>query len=200
MISIVDYGAGNLKSVVKAFDYIGAETRVISTTRELTGAGRLVLPGVGAFGAAVSCLQRRGLFYDLQEFLSKERPFLGICLGMQLLLEGSEETPESAGFSLMKGRCRRFRRGKVPQIGWNRVRHMGIRPSLLQDIESDACFYFVHSYFVPIIQTEGWKIAVSGYYGDFVSVAESDHLAAVQFHPEKSGEAGLRLLRNWLKS
>ena len=200
MISIVDYGAGNLKSVVKAFDYIGAETKVISTTGMLTKAERLVLPGVGAFGAAVSGLGKRGLFHELQEFLSKDRSFLGICLGMQLLMEGSEEAPDTTGFSLMKGRCRRFRQGKVPQIGWNRVRHMGIRPSIMRGVDAGACFYFVHSYFVPIIHTEGWKIAVSDYYGDFVSVAEAGHLAAVQFHPEKSSEAGLRLLRNWLKS
>ena len=199
MISIMDYGAGNLKSVVKSFDYIGAETKVISMGSELNEAERLVLPGVGAFGAAVSNLRKRGLYYELQEFLSKGRPFLGICLGMQLLLEGSEEAPETRGFSLMKGHCRRFRKGTVAQIGWNRVQYRGRPPSLLRDVDEGACFYFIHSYYVPFIQTEGWTIATSDYYGDFVSVAEAGHLAAVQFHPEKSGEAGLRLLRNWIK-
>ena len=145
MVSILDYDAGNLKSVVKAFHHIGVETKILSTGSDLVKAERLVVPGVGAFGAAVSRLKDRGVFEALAEYFLKCRPFLGICLGMQLLAEGSEEAPGQSGLAILGGRCRRFLSGKVPHIGWNRVNDRQRRMLLFDGIDAEACFYFVHS-------------------------------------------------------
>lgn len=198
MIAIVDYGAGNLRSVQKAFDHLGAASQVIRSRKELEGAERLVLPGVGAFGTAMEKLKTSGLLEGVEEWLGSGAPFLGICLGMQLLLEGSAESEGVAGLGFLDGGCLPFREGKVPQIGWNQLTiQKGSR--LLQGIDDGSFFYFLHGYYVDPQESE--VVTATTEYGvRYPSVIERENVAAVQFHPEKSGELGLRLLENWVRS
>ena len=197
MIGIIDYGAGNLRSVRKAFDFLQVPNSLIRTAAEWRGMERLVLPGVGAFGAAVGQLRERGLFSPLREWLADDRPFLGICLGMQLLLEGSEESPDAKGFGTFPGRCRRFEHGKVPQIGWNEL-WPALPLPLFSGIADGTFFYFIHGFYVPPLSGPG-VAAETDYHIRYPSVLARGNLTGVQFHPEKSGEAGLRLLRNWIE-
>jgi glutamine amidotransferase len=198
VIAIVDYGAGNLRSVQKAFDHLGVASQVIRSRRELDSAERLVLPGVGAFGTAMEKLKTSGLLEGVEEWLRSGAPFLGICLGMQMLFEGSAESEGVAGLGFLKGSCLPFREGKVPQIGWNQLTvQKGSR--LLQGIDDGSFFYFLHGYYVDPQETE--VVTATTEYGvRYPSVIERDNVAAVQFHPEKSGELGLRLLENWVRS
>ncbi len=198
MIAIVDYGAGNLRSVQKAFDHLGVASQVVRSRRELDSAERLVLPGVGAFGAAMEKLKTSGLLEGVEEWLGSGAPFLGICLGMQLLLDGSAESQGVAGLGFFEGSCVPFREGKVPQIGWNQLTvQKGSR--LLQGIDDGSFFYFLHGYYVDPQETE--VVTATTEYGvTYASVIERENVAAVQFHPEKSGELGLRLLENWVRS
>jgi glutamine amidotransferase len=196
MIAIVDYGAGNLQSVKKAFDYIGAASRVFTTAEGLERADRLVLPGVGAFGAAAERLGQAGFFDLIKDWLARGRPFLGICLGMQLLLETSRESQGAPGFGFLRGECVRFGERKVPQIGWNQVKILK-RSRLLTDIPDGSFFYFLHGYYIAAGERE--NVAATTDYGvTYPSVIEKDNVLAVQFHPEKSGELGLAMLRNWV--
>ena len=195
MIGIIDYGAGNLGSVKKAFAYLEVPHRVVAAGRDLDNLDGVILPGVGAFGAAVEKLTGKNLAPALKEYIAADRPFLGICLGMQLLLESSEETAGEQGLGVIKGTCRRLRQGKVPQIGWNRVRIKKNIP-LFAGIPDGSFFYFLHSYYVQE-EEPGICAAVTDYYRPFTSVFARGNLWGVQFHPEKSGEAGLRLLENW---
>ncbi|MDD2716142.1 MAG: imidazole glycerol phosphate synthase subunit HisH [Candidatus Wallbacteria bacterium] len=193
MIAIIDYGAGNLASVKKAFDYIGAPSEIIVSPEGLLNCDRLVLPGVGAFGAAVSRLKETGLFQSVESWLQSGRPFLGICLGMQLLLEGSDESPGACGFGFFRGFCRKFTQGKVPQIGWNTVKPSG-RSNLFSDGEY---FYFLHGFFADPVDRSA--IAAETDYGIvYPSALLSGKVLGVQFHPEKSGDPGLNLLKGWL--
>lgn len=198
MIGIIDYGAGNLGSVKKAFEYLGAPYGVIADAGELDASTGVVLPGVGAFGAAVEELKDRGFFPVLRDYITADQPFLGICLGMQLLMESSEEAPGKEGLGIINGTCIRFREGKVPQMGWNRILYKK-DSSLFNGIPEGSFFYFVHSYHVQEANPR-WAAASSDYYTTFTSVFESGNCCAVQFHPEKSGEAGLQILQNWLRS
>jgi glutamine amidotransferase len=198
VIAIVDYGAGNLRSVQKAFDHLGVARQVVRSRKELESAERLVLPGVGAFGTAMEKLKTSGLLEGVEEWLGSGAPFLGICLGMQMLLEDSAESEGVAGLGFLKGSCLPFREGKVPQIGWNQLTvQKGSR--LLQGIDDGSFFYFLHGYYVDPQETE--VVTATTEYGvRYPSVIERDNVAAVQFHPEKSGELGLRLLENWVRS
>jgi glutamine amidotransferase len=198
VIAIVDYGAGNLRSVQKAFDHLGVSSQVVRSRAELGSAERLVLPGVGAFGTAMEKLKTSGLLEGVEEWLGSGAPFLGICLGMQMLLEDSAESEGVAGLGFLKGSCLPFREGKVPQIGWNQLTvQKGSR--LLQGIDDGSFFYFLHGYYVDPQETE--VVTATTEYGvRYPSVIERDNVAAVQFHPEKSGELGLRLLENWVRS
>jgi len=139
MMAIIDYGAGNLKSVKKAFDYLNVESRIISNSEELTYAEKVVLPGVGAFGAAVEKLQESGFYEGIQNWLKAGKPFLGICLGMQLLLESSSESAAVKGLAIFKGENLRFTSGKVPQIGWNQIQIQ--KPSKLLAGIADGSFF-----------------------------------------------------------
>lgn len=198
MIAIIDYGAGNLKSVKKAFDHIGVDNRVVSSIEGLRHVDGVVLPGVGAFGAAVKKLQNSGFLPLLIDYLQENKPFLGICLGMQLMMGSSEESKNIMGLNRFKGQCKRFQTGKVPQIGWNQISKTR-ESTLLKGIDDHTFFYFIHSYYVSISAHDSEIVAAaSRYHIDFVSVIEYGKICAVQFHPEKSGIAGLKVLKNWV--
>ena len=195
MIGIVDYGTGNLLSVRKAFDYLGMPNRVLQNTHELKAVEKLVLPGVGSFGHAMHKIIEKQWLDPIKDWLCADRPFLGICLGMQLLFDESEETPDIAGLEFFKGTCCRFKKGKVPQIGWNAV-HIDQDNCLLEGIDSGEYFYFAHTYYV-CPQGSDMRLAHTSYGLEFTSIAGKGRIFGVQFHPEKSGEAGMRLLSNW---
>lgn len=201
MIAIVDYGMGNLRSVQKAFENVGYEARLTDVPDEIVRAKGVVLPGVGAFDDAMRNLRERGLLNTIYEVIEKGTPYLGICLGLQLLFKESEETfgasgEVSRGLGLIEGRVRRLPGPlKVPQIGWNTVNFVREEP-LFRSIESGSYFYFVHSYFVDPSDGEV-VVATTDYSTRFVSAVRKGNIFATQFHPEKSGRVGLRILRNF---
>jgi len=197
MIAIVDYGAGNLRSVKKAFDYIGAESRLISSPDELDAVDKLVLPGVGAFGAAIERLKKSAFYPIIGAWLESNRSFLGICLGMQLLFQSSTESQGIEGFGLFKGATLRFVTGKVPQIGWNQIQKIK-ESRLFEGIDDGSFFYFLHGYYIAP-QDMTIVTATTDYGIIYPSVIERGNISAVQFHPEKSGQSGLRLLKNWVE-
>lgn len=195
-ISIVDYGAGNLKSVQNAFGFLGMRAELASGAKEIREAEMLVFPGVGAFGEAMLRLRGRGIDGAIKEFIALGKPFLGICLGMQLLFEESEESTGVKGLGVFKGKVRRFRcKGlKVPQIGWNGINVRG-KSKLLKGTEGEMV-YFVNSYYAEPEDSE-IVAATTNYGAYFCSAAERGNIFGVQFHPEKSGGAGLKILRNF---
>ncbi len=196
MIAIVDYGGGNTGSVAKALTHLGAAFQVTADPAVIAAADRVMLPGVGHFGALIEGLDRRGLRAPLLDVLRSGRPFLGICVGLQALLAGSDEAPGTPGLGIWPGQVRRFLDPgrKVPHVGWSRLQCL--RPSrLLAGLGSQPAFYFTHSYFVPV----GEATTYSASYGDeFTAVAEHGNIFATQFHPEKSGDAGLAVLTNFI--
>lgn len=198
MIKIIDYGMGNLRSVQKAFEKVGAAAEVCPRAADLVGAEKLVLPGVGAFRDAINELKRQEMIGPIREHIAAGRPFLGICLGLQLLFDKSYEDGEWPGLGVIPGKVVRFRDQpglKVPHMGWNTMQRVG-RPRLLEGISDDASFYFVHSYHV--VPADDAAIAARTDYGTpFVSMIARDNLFATQFHPEKSQRVGLRLLSNF---
>lgn len=194
MIGIVDYGAGNLRSVQKAFESFGCETAVSADRRALDRCSRLVLPGVGSFGAGIAALRESGLAAYLSERVA-DTPLLGICLGMQFLLSESEEDGVHAGLGLVAGRVVPFTEGKIPHMGWNAV--TDLRSPLFSGIEEGTQFYFVHGFYADA--AEDAAIAKTEYHLPFVSAVCAGNAYGVQFHPEKSGEAGLKLLRNFTR-
>lgn len=200
MIAIVDYGAGNPRSVEKAFLKVGVHAQATDDAELVRRADGIVLPGVGAFGAAMECLQRSGLESAVREGVAAGKPFLGICVGLQLLFETSEEafrqsrTPR--GLGLLAGTVRRFPQGqKVPQIGWNRLIKSRETP-LLDGVPDGSYAYFVHSYYAAPADQEA--VACRTEYGvSYCSAVAAGNLFAVQFHPQKSSRVGLRILRNF---
>ncbi|MFW6160871.1 MAG: imidazole glycerol phosphate synthase subunit HisH, partial [Acidobacteriota bacterium] len=147
MVGIIDYGAGNLKSIKKALDYLGFSSLILANKKDFRNISRIILPGVGAFGQAVKQLQKKQILLPVKEWIKEEKPFLGICLGLQLLFTSSEESPEYGGLSFFQGKCLKFNERKVPQIGWNKVLKKKNSP-LLFDLPNESYFYFVHSYYV----------------------------------------------------
>ena len=200
MIAIVDYGMGNLASVAKACEFLGAKVRVTSDPHRVEKAGALILPGVGAFGEAMAELRRRRLLTPLVEGIGAGKPFLGLCLGLQLLFESSEESPGIKGLGILPGRVRRLRRVKglkVPHMGWNQIEILRRNP-LLRDVPDGAFLYFVHSYYADPAD-RGVAAARTTYGRSFPSILwDGDRVWATQFHPEKSQRWGLRILRNFL--
>ena len=201
MIAIIDYGMGNLRSVSKALDFLGIDNRISSDPAEVERADRLILPGVGAFGDAMAELERRDLIDPIKQFVASGRPFLGICLGMQVLMETSEEAPGVAGLGLIAGGVPRFRiEGKVPHMGWNTVRQVQPSP-LFRGLPDETHFYFVHSYYVqPAAEAKGVIAGQTDYEIAFTSVIWRDNLMATQFHPEKSQRLGLKMLENFAQA
>lgn len=198
MIAILDYGAGNLLNVEKAFRFIGCDTKVTGKPEDLAAASAAVLPGVGAFGDAMACLQSSGLVVPVLDFISSGRPFLGICLGLQLLFENSEEAPGTPGLGVLKGSICRIPETpgrKVPHIGWNSL-DLQNRGGLFQGLEEHPYVYFVHSYYLKA--ADRGIVSATAEYGVTIDAAvQRGSLFAAQFHPEKSGRAGLQMLRNF---
>jgi glutamine amidotransferase len=193
MIAIVDYKAGNLTSVKKAFDRIGAEAVVTSDPDVVVKADKIVLPGVGHFSATCA-LSSAGLREAIAAATQRKVPYLGICVGMQWMLESSEEAPSVKGLGIWAGACEHFPvEVKAPHVGWNQLEIRG-DSRLLKSIPSDSFVYFTHSYRVPVLED---TVAATEYGGKFSAAVERDHLFGVQFHPEKSGAVGLRLLENF---
>ncbi len=196
MIAIIDYGMGNVTSVSNAFAYLGFETVLTHEPHVLDSCPALVLPGVGAFGSAVEELQHKGLFDYLNQRRKKDSFLLGICLGLQLLFDRSEEDPHSRGLTYFSDTLKRFSPGlKVPHMGWNRV-YAGNDP-LFEGIPRGSHFYFAHSFYAPPAVGEECLLASCKYGVDFAAAVKLGNAYGVQFHPEKSGEIGLRMLLNF---
>jgi glutamine amidotransferase len=197
VIAIVDYGLGNLGSVTKGFRHAGADTLLTGDPQELRGAEALVLPGDGAFGATMDEIRKRGLEPVLCEAAARGTPLLGICIGMQVLFEESEEHGRHRGLGLLPGRVRRFDGGlPVPHMGWNRLRKKRSHP-LLDGFEDGSHVYFVHSYFCDA--PEDVVIATSDYGRDFAAVVGRASVIGVQFHPEKSQTVGLAMVKSFVR-
>ena len=200
MIAIVDYQMGNLRSVQKALQNVGQDAVISSDPHVLADAAKVVLPGVGAFRDAIRELHERNWVEPLRDFIESGRPFLGICLGLQLLFDESDEGGKYAGLGVLPGRVVRFdppdtSRWKVPHMGWNEVRPQQTLP-LFAGIPSGAHFYFVHSYYVQ--PSDASVVAATADYPDaFCAMVARDNLFATQFHPEKSQQHGLQFLRNF---
>ena len=200
-IGLIDYGSGNLRSVAKALEAVGAEPHQIVSGPIPGGLDALVLPGVGAFGDSVRHLQERGLFRPIREWLTSQKKFLGICLGYQLLFQASEESPGIEGLGLFEGTVLRFRAAhlKVPQIGWNRLAWTSEAYKRFPELPSDPFVYFVHSYY-PVPENRSIIAATAEYGEEFAAAIVADNLLATQFHPEKSQENGLAILRQFVSS
>lgn len=198
MIAVIDYGMGNLRSVQKGFERVGCEAEVTREIGKISAARGVVLPGVGAFSACMENLRRFGLIEPIREIVRQKKPFLGICLGFQLLFCESEEFGSQEGLKLFSGKVVGFHPNnglKVPHMGWNHIHKRKPTP-FLENIPDGAYVYFVHSYYV-VPEDAGAIATTTEYGGEFVSSIATDHLFASQFHPEKSQEIGLRILANF---
>lgn len=196
MIGVIDYGAGNLRSVVRALEHLGAESVLLSDGSGFDKVSSVILPGVGSFEASVNELHKRKLFQPTLDWLKADKPFLGICVGMQLLFDEGDESPGVKGLGFFKGSVPRFTEHKVPQIGWNRIQQRTESP-LFKDLPKDPFFYFLHSFYVH--PEDGATVSASTDYGlEYASVVEQGRVHAVQFHPEKSAANGMTLLKNWI--
>lgn len=196
MIAIVNYDMGNLRSVQKGFEKVGAEAKISRDPGVISSASALVLPGVGAFGVCMEKLSGYSLIDPIKDFIASGKPFLGICLGLQLLFEQSDEFGSKKGLGIFRGKVLRFPHDgiKVPHMGWNSVK-LRKKSRLMEGIEDGAYFYFVHSFYVK--PEEEVALCTTDYGVDFVSAVESNNIFATQFHPEKSQNAGLRILENF---
>lgn len=191
-IGIIDYKSGNLKSIENMLKYLGQECFVASAPEQILSADKLIFPGQGHFEQATNALKQSGLIESIKLSIKEGKPFLGICLGLQILFEKSEEAPDAEGLGFLEGDVLKFQQGKIPQIGWNQI-----TTTSNNSILEDEHYYFVNSYFV---KPKNEQIASSycNYHVDFVASVEKENLIAVQFHPEKSGEAGIRVFEKWL--
>lgn len=197
-IAIIDYGVGNLRSVEKAFAVNGVAAVVTNRTEELEKAEKLVLPGVGAFASCMRALGEHGFDQLVMDRVAAGTPLLGVCVGMQMLFEESEEFGTTRGLGILPGRVRRFKESLlVPQVGWNSIRQCR-QHSLFEGIVNDAFFYFVHSYYCEP-RDPATILGVTEYGSTYASVVAKDYVAGVQFHPEKSQSMGLRMLANFAK-
>ena len=198
-VTLIDYGAGNVPSVERALHKLGAESMRAKSPDGIQGAEALLLPGVGHFGALIRALDEHGLRGPLLDALSRGVPFLGICLGLQALYDSSAEASELSGLRLLPGQIQALPADvKLPHMGWNQVR--ATRPSqLLEGIEPGAHFYFAHSYAAIAKNEDASTVATCTHGVEFVAILERGNICAVQFHPEKSGTSGARLLQNFLE-
>lgn len=201
MIAIIDYGAGNLQSVAKALDFIGCEHRTVKDRSALLACDGAVLPGVGSFGDAMDCMISSGLKSSILEFIDEGKPFLGICLGLQLLFGKSEESPGKTGLNLFDGSVSLIPKSsdlKIPHIGWNSLDIIK-KDGIFKDIEENPYVYFVHSYYLTAAKRD--IVSAQSHYGvDIDAAIQHKNVTAVQFHPEKSGKTGLKMLANFAAS
>ncbi|MBL8153510.1 MAG: imidazole glycerol phosphate synthase subunit HisH [Anaerolineae bacterium] len=201
MLAVIDYGAGNLRSVLHALNHLGVESvRVVQNPCDLRGADKIILPGVGAFGAGMQKLREQDLIQPIKDAIFTGTPYLGICLGMQFLFESSDEMGDHAGLGLLPGHVTRFPQRpdlKVPHMGWNQLRPLR-HSTLIDSLDAHSYAYFVHSYYCVPSRSED-IVAVVDYGLPFTAVVQRDHLFGVQFHPEKSQRTGLQILTNFLK-
>ncbi len=200
MIAVIDYGAGNLSSVKKALDYLGVESEITQDRKKISNASHIILPGVGSFGDALKSMRERGLDGVTKEAAMSGKPFLGICLGLQLLFESSEESPGVEGLGILKGKIVKIPKGdglKVPHIGWNSV-NLKQKDGIFSGIDDNSYFYFVHSYYLKGADSDA--VAGTTEYGVEIECAvQKGNICATQFHPEKSGRSGLKLLKNFIE-
>ena len=203
MIAVIDYGMGNLRSVEKALKKVGGRVRITSKPSDIAKCDKLVLPGVGAFGDAMNELKRLRLVAPIKDAINEGKTFLGLCLGMQLLFDASEEAPGVKGLSVLGGNVKRFKFGKgglkVPHMGWNQVTctDAALKKTMFNGIKDNAYFYFVHSYY-GIPRRKNMIAATTDYGKPFCSAVAHGRVWGCQFHPEKSSASGLRLLKNFL--
>jgi len=199
---VIDYGAGNLLSVRNALKSLGIPTRIVSDPDGFAGLKRLVFPGVGAFGDSLRHIDGQGLRQPLLDWLRADKPFLGICIGYQVLFESSEEAPGIEGLGFLQGQVVRFQGEghlKIPHMGWNRVDFSDPSDPLWRGMPAEPYFYFVHSYY-PVPEDKSLVSASADYGSPFAAGIRSGNICAVQFHPERSQELGLRFLRNFVES
>ena len=200
MISIIDYDAGNIKSVEKALQHLGQEVVITADPQQILSSDKVILPGVGAFGDAMEKLRKSGLDQVIRQVADRGIPFLGICLGLQLLFESSDESPGVEGLGLLKGKILRIpdQEGlKIPHMGWNSI-HYKEGSRLFRDIPQDAYVYFVHSYYLAAEEEE--DVAATTHYSTLIHASvQHDNIYACQFHPEKSSTVGLKILQNFVE-
>lgn len=197
MLALIDYGVGNLYSVAKALAYVGGDVKLTSAAEDIVRAEKIILPGVGAFGDCMSNLAATGLIPTINREVVQGKPILGICVGLQILFEGSEESPNAGGLGIFGGRVRRIRADglKIPHMGWNSVKFGDSK--LFRGLSGEPYFYFVHSYHAAPADKK--IIAATTDYGEAVTAAlECGNIFATQFHPEKSGDVGLHVLKNFV--
>lgn len=199
MIAIIDYGAGNLSSVKKALNYLCAESEITQDKNKILSASHVILPGVGSFKDAMDSMKERNLVDTVKE-AACTKPFLGICLGLQMLFESSEESPDTEGLGILKGKIVSIPKDiglKVPHIGWNSV-NLKQQSGIFSGIDDESYFYFVHSYYLKDADED--VVAAETQYGVTIQCAvQKDNLCATQFHPEKSSKAGLKILKNFIE-
>ena len=201
MIAIIDYGAGNIQSVYKALKFIGADCKVTSDKDEILNADGAILPGVGSFGDAMDTMTKRGIKDTIIEYTKSGKPFLGICLGLQLLFPESEETPGVKGLDIFKGTITKIpnqnRTLKIPHMGWNNI-SIKQKNGILKGIEGEPYVYFVHSFYLKA-QDKDIVAATTQYGVEIDAAVQKGNIIATQFHPEKSGEVGLKMLKNFVE-
>ncbi|MCM8757807.1 MAG: imidazole glycerol phosphate synthase subunit HisH [Candidatus Omnitrophica bacterium] len=200
-IGIIDYGMGNIHSVKKAVEFFGFKARIINNPKELKSIDKLILPGVGGFSYALKNIKKLNLYSTLRDYLLKDRLFLGICLGMQILFERSQEAEGEKGLGIIKGEVLRFNLKssfKIPHIGWNRLNFKNPKCILFKNIPDGAYVYFCHSFY-PLPEDDKIVCATTDYSIRFSSVIQKGNIFGIQFHPEKSQKIGLKIIENFLK-
>ena len=193
-VVVVDYDAGNLRSVANMLTFLKVPFEISSDRETILKADKIIFPGQGHFAQAMNNLEKKGLADVIRECCSKGTPFLGICIGLQILFEKSEEAPDTKGLGIFKGEVKKFTKGKIPQIGWNKIKTTDKNTFL-----NDDYFYFVNSYYV-VPEDKDIISSYCNYNGEFCASVQKGNIAAVQFHPEKSAEAGLKFFKNWLSN
>ena len=202
MIGVIDYGAGNLRSVCNSLKKLSVDCHVVKSPSDLNKIETMIFPGVGSFGDSSEQLKQQSLFEPIKEWIINDRPFLGICIGFQMLFDSSEESPGSEGLGIIPGKVIKFSEQtnlKVPHMGWNEVQIKNLDDPVWQKIDDLTHFYFVHSYF-PKLENPEFSSSTTSYGVDFTSSIRFGNTFGTQFHPEKSQKSGLRLIENFLKS